>query len=74
MNVRGVNWSARSVCARFCGCYPYHLLQSVAATEIFELRVRAGSLASVSVSSLARKVLLHIAIWQRHINTHRNKQ
>lgn len=48
---------------------PYRLLQGVAATEVFELRVGAGSLASVSVSGLARRVLLHTAIWHRHIDT-----
>lgn len=41
----------------------------MAATEVFELRVRAGSLAPVSVSGLARKVLLHTAIWHKHTNT-----
>ncbi len=62
-----------SVCVCVCVCVcvlsPYRLLQGVAATEVFELRVRAGSLASVSVSGLAREVLLHTAIWHRHINT-----
>ncbi len=61
------------VCVRVCVCVcvlsPYRLLQGVAAAEVFELRVRAGSLASVSVSRLARKVLLDAAIWQRHVNT-----
>lgn len=50
---------------RGVGCV-YRLLQGVAAAQLFQLRVRAGSLAPVSVSALARKVLLHAAIWYKH--------
>lgn len=50
----------------WCTVCVYRLLQGVAAAELFELRVRAGSLAPVSVSTLARKVLLHAAIWHEH--------
>lgn len=49
-----------------CVVCVYRLLQGVAAAELLQLRVRAGPLAPVSASALARNVLLHAAIWQTH--------
>lgn len=75
--------SPRCAVCLVCVSSAYRLLQGVAATQVFELRVRAGSLASISASGLARKLLLHAAIWHRHrrtrkrhtvTNTHKAKQ